>query len=162
VLVLWAVPFASRFSFYQAGKVQPILIHDPPGVRKNLFDSYLEFLGDTFEKDTILETYFYINVIKNICRLSNYSFLYFNVDVKEGEQVDQLFSSDEHSLNLNHSVFGLKMYSNPWSFCGHPNEFGYSVISDRIYQRILEKHPYLINDTTPNHYEAQHRELLQW
>lgn len=175
VLVIWMLTFAGRISFYKEGKIRSILPGNGDGkdVYQQLYNSYLNFLGNdifsknAIENDMILETYFYLNVIKTICELSNYNFLYINSANFEGLHIDSLVR-DRHSLNFTYKTLypypqynsildrddeGCKKYT---AFCGHPNENGYELIADRFFNMISHEHKHLINDVTPQTYEMRY------
>lgn len=172
VLVIWMVTFSTRISFYRNGIISSILsfFKHPMPEYQNLSDSYLKFLGENTTKDASLEAYFYINVIKNICSLSNYKFLYVNVNANDGRQVDS-FMKGSCSLNYIHRILYpeqngiLHGVTGPSSnerlpdkvaFCGHPNEKGYEIITERLFNLISHEHPHLINPTPPEKYEIQY------
>lgn len=175
VLVVWMVTFAGRISFYRNGKITSLLPNFQHGsyVDQNLYDSYVQFLGNKYNTDILLETYFYVNIIKNICSLSNYNFLYINVAGDEGKQLDSLLKS-ENSLNYLYKVFyphnkniideivrdARTEYN---AFCGHPKEKGYEVIAERLFNMISHGHPHLINNTTPSDYKIEYLgDSKQW
>lgn len=171
VLVLWMITFSGRISFYRNGRINSLLPNLTQGSieAQALIDSYVGFIGNDFDKDLSLEMYFYANVLKNICLLSNYKFLYINVDNVAGKSLDSLLNSP-FSLNSTYK----KLYpeynsvtdrnSNEYTaYCGHPNEKGYELIADRLYNMIAHEHSYLINDVVPSNYEMKYLgEPKQW
>lgn len=168
VLVLWMMTFSTRISFYRNGSIATILSyfnHLTPEYQ-NLSDSYLNFLGKNTIRDSTLEAYFYLNVIKNICSLSNYKFLYINVNTDEGRELDSL-TKNSSSLNFTrkvlypehsgilHGVHRDKQLDTV-AFCGHPNEKGYEIISERLLNLISYEHSHFINTTPPEKYEHEY------
>jgi len=152
VLVLWMVGLAERMSFYKKGKITSF--NAMVDSASDLYYSYVKFLGDDVHKNMLLETYFYVNTIQTICKLSNYNFLYINVDHNQGTILDSLIKSSA-SLNLlyktlyphNNSI--LDVSGDNKSFCDHPNEQGYENIANVLYDLILQHHPYLLNNQEP-------------
>lgn len=159
VLVLWMVTFAERISFYKNGKITSFNANAKHV--SELYSSYIKFLGDSVDKDVLLESYFYVNTIQNICKLSNYNFLYINVDPNQGKILDSLTQSSA-SLNFlyktmypsNSSI--LDTSAGNKSFCGHPNEQGYENIASVLYDLILQYHPHLLNNQEPQEYTMQY------
>jgi hypothetical protein len=153
VLVFWLVTFPGRISFYRNGKVTSLLPSTKYGCNldEDLYQSYVQFLGDAYNKDTMLETHFYVNIIKNICDMNKYNFLYLNTLRTDGEELDSLMQSRKNSLNsyisplYNQVMDGFTKENNMLSFCNHPNEKGYEVMADRIFNGIQQEHPQLIN-----------------
>lgn len=168
VLVLWMVTFSNRISFYRNSEISSILTHfnHPIPEYQNLSDSYINFLGKEGIKDISLESYFYISVIENICRLSNYQFLYINVAADEGELIDS-YTRSSSSLNLTrkmlyptqqgilHGVTTDKN-SDKVAWCGHPNEKGYEIVAERLFKIISHEHSHLINPVIPDSYEIKY------
>jgi hypothetical protein len=77
VLVLWAMTFPERFSFYRKGKLQSII----PGIEVS--QKEIVILGDAYsnftvipEYDAILEQLFYLKVIETACKAHSFNFLY--------------------------------------------------------------------------------------
>jgi hypothetical protein len=172
VLVIWMLTFSGRISFYKDGKIRSVLpgSKNPTDVNHIFYNSYLNFLGDNFNKDMILEMYFYVNIIKTICELSNYKFLYINTSNSEGRDLD-LLTKSTNSLNFAYktlypeynSVLDRNDYAKYSAFCGHPNENGYELIAERLFQMILHEHKYLVNNNTPETYDMLYLgEPRQW
>jgi hypothetical protein len=168
VLVIWMVTFSTRISFYRNGKISSVLSHvtNMTPEYQNLSDSYFNFLGNNPTRDVVLESYFYVNLIKNICTLSNYKFFYINVNADEGRGLDVLMKNSA-SLNFTHKILYPEHRDilhevrankdlDTVAFCGHPNEKGYAIITERLFNLISYEHSYLINKTPPEKYENKH------
>ena len=159
VLVLWMVGLAERMSFYKKGKITSF--NAMVDSASDLYYTYVKFLGDDAHKNMLLETYFYVNTIQTICKLSNYNFLYINVDHNQGTILDSLIKSSA-SLNLlyktlyphNNSI--LDVSGDNKSFCDHPNEQGYENIANVLYDLILQHHPHLLNNQEPPEYTMKY------
>lgn len=158
VLVLWMVTYAERISFYKNGKITSFNAN--ANHISELYSSYIKFLGNNVSKDTMLETYFYVNTIQNICKLSNCNFLYINVDHNQGKTLDSLMKSSS-SLNFQYkekyphkSI--ITNFGENTAFCGHPNEQGYEDIANILYDLILQHHPHLINNREPSEYTMKY------
>jgi len=167
VLVLWMVTFSTRISFYRNSEISSILTNFSglPPVYKNLSESYINFLGDGI-KDSCLESYFYVSVIENLCRLSNYNFLYINVAADEGQYLDSFMQSSS-SLNAARAIMYPEHHGilhgfitdsdlDTVAWCGHPNEKGYDMLAERLFNLISHNHPHLINSIPPEKYEMQY------
>jgi hypothetical protein len=81
VLVIWGLTFPERISFYKQGIIHSIM----PGMKNTenfkkytLGVSYTNFIDDRFF-DPLLEQIFYVNVIKDLCTLYDFNFLYFSM-----------------------------------------------------------------------------------
>ncbi len=166
VLVVWLVTFSNRISFYRDGvanSLLPVTNTNPDriDVYKNLYESYIAFLGNDYKKDMILEMYFYVNIIKTICDLSNYKFLYLNIDQEEGILLDRLMKSNA-SLNFLHKkYYPTDAYpftkGDNLAFCGHLNEKGYEVLAERMSTMIKNEYPELVNtEHEPMQYEMKY------
>lgn len=157
VLVVWMVTFAARISFYKGGRVFPLI---PNGINgrqgQALYENYIDFLGDDFKKDTLLETLFYVKIIKNICSLAGYNFLYLNVDNEEGKELDLMLKSPAKSLNPMLQGTGPIESTYDFAYCGHPTESSYELIAEKIFQAISKKHEFLINSHTPETFEMKY------
>jgi hypothetical protein len=162
VLVLWMVTFAGRISFYKNGIVKTILPNSKNiGSAEELYKSYINFLDKDFKKDIMLETYFYVNIIKNICDLANYKFLYINVNSSDGIKLDSLMKGS-NSLNFLYKTLYpthdkiLDVSNGNKAFCGHPNEKGYEIIADTLFNLISISHSHLINKQIPLEYKNEY------
>lgn len=159
VLVVWMVTFAERISFYRNGNITSINNNTQRDVCKSLYQSYIKFIENN--KDMLLETYFYVNIIQNICNLADYKFLYINVNNTDGIILDSLMKSP-NSLNFvykklypkNGSILDVSPGSK--SFCGHPNERGYEIIAETLFNLISYDHQHLINKKTPTEYKIEY------
>lgn len=169
VLVVWMLTFSGRISFYRGGQIDSILPADAGNMDEKsvLYESYVNFLqtiNRNVEKDMVLETYFYVNIIKTICELLNYNFLYIAGDT-EGKYLDNLLKSS-NSLNFAYTALYPKYdsilqmnpsdYEKNTAFCKHPNEKGYELIAERFFNIISYEHKHLINENIPATYEMRY------
>lgn len=176
VLVVWMMTFSARISFYRDGCIKSMMASLVGGNPENnvtvdseartLYDSYANFLGDYHNVDTNLEATFYLKIIQKICELSGYNFFYINVDKTDGIYVDK-FMKHKNINSLNPyltklypdvpCIIGdreLKQYVSP--ICGHPNEEGYALMADRIFNMIRDKQPDLLSTTDVEKYEIEY------
>lgn len=158
VLVLWMVTYAERISFYKNGRITSFNAN--ANHVSELYSSYIKFLGDSANKDMMLETYFYVNTIQNICKLSKYNFLYINVEHNQGKILDSLMKSP-NSLNFQYKEKQpeqniITNFGENTAFCGHPNEHGYENIANILYDLILQHHPSLLSKQQPLEYTMKY------
>lgn len=163
VLVVWMVTFFGRLSFYVDGRLQNL--GHGWGPDKELYENYMKLMNSTEpkDKDLSLENFYCLRTIKYFCDLNGYNFLYINTQSTEGELFEKLetpYSLNENNLNQHYRkvssscIIKQEDYNNI-SFCGHPNEKGYTVIANRLFELIQKHYPQYINDTQPKDYVMQ-------
>jgi|TARA_B110000259_G_C13859104_1_gene340078 hypothetical protein len=126
VFVIWLLSDAYRPSFYVDGKVRSW--HGEEKFTKLC----IKYARPRIE-DAILDTNFYVKCVDKFCKSNGYHFLFGNA------------FGINHSLNSSHNMHNyLKndAFSNcvspeGFSFCGHPNAHGYSLIAGKIQEVII-------------------------
>jgi hypothetical protein len=142
VFILWWIPNSHRFSFYRDRKSFSIISNsygDSFDVVDVLGKSYLNFI-QRYPEDCVLETKFYLDLMEDYCEFKGYKLLWVS------EEDDYLKKSNISSW-LGVSIGDIKANLpehkiNP--SCFHPNELGYDIISQNIYNTLKQLHPYLI------------------
>lgn len=164
VLVIWMMTSFARLSVYREGKLFNIL---PNNDKKSdderfLYNSYINFVSYNESTENInlaLDQLFYLKLIQNICKLSNYKLLYFNLDSDNSKLLNTLSydSLSEHNLNqyLNTYILGMNRLENR-AFCGHLNEKGYTLVANQLFDVIKKTRPYLINKDIPETFSMEY------
>jgi hypothetical protein len=158
VLIVWMVTFSERISFYKNNIIHSINGGSHTPLEQQLYQSYISFV-ENIVKDCVLETSFYLKVMRTICQLYNYQLLFFNVSMDEAKMLDSL-TRCPNSLNFAfkqlypecHGILHGTIQDRSLdtvAYCGHPNEKGYEVISERIFNMIMHEHSHLKNDFQP-------------
>ena len=167
VLVVWLTSPQGRLSFYVNGTLRTILLgHSRLDKKTNdMATAYLGFIKD-LDLDTCLEQVFYIKTLKEICNGKNYNFLVFPL----GTQISILHGLLDipENMGVNYSSYEsiLPDYNNPNyaspANCGHPNEEGYALMADRMFEIISNHNPSLINNEQPTNLTQEWRDAKIW
>lgn len=153
VLIVWLLSDPSRFSFYSYGMISQFL---PNMAKKNgheLEVAYIKDIGD-FYKDSILESIFYIKCVEQICQNNN-----FNLQITAWQndffnRVSQLYNSKYYMKSTNNNPICSIMEGEYKSkICHHPNEKGYEIISQNMFNSIQKYNPNLINQNKVDKFE---------
>lgn len=151
VLIFWHLTESSRFSFYSHGKVRNMTITQESS-DASIESGYLKLITD-INVDPILEQIFYIKLLEQICENKEYNLL---ISHGFGDQ-DPLIKGRYQSKNYL-SPYPINLFSLDESqydeflspYCWHPNEFGYELLSQNIYEEIKKNHPKYINPPKEN------------
>jgi len=142
VLVFWLLTESSRFSFYSYGEVNNIIVTQGY-YNKKIEQGYLELIND-INVDPILEQIFYVKMMEQICENKGYQLLITHGFGDQDPLIKKRYKSKNYLTNEPFNIFPLSKdqfdeFLSP--YCWHPNEFGYELISQRIYDKIKENHP---------------------
>lgn len=148
VLVMWLLPDASRISFYFHRNINNLM---PSMVNINeasLESEYVKRLGNVVT-DTVLEQIFYIKVMEQACQSKDYSFLVTHNNGDDNKELYLRYQSKHYlcpTSNIN--VMDWSGYNGNDVICfeGHPNELGYSIMANNMFDMIKENHSHLINN----------------
>ena len=163
VLLVWLLPVPYRFSFYTKGTNADVMPgshawHEKTNYSK-IDDAYIKFIEDLWY-DSFLEQKFYKDIIKLSAEHLGFKFLYTSVVDQVNNPCISLFNSmfeDDCNLSLlNKEPLCPSEDKNPELFsvlmCHHPNEKGYKLIGEGIFERIKLYDSSLLNNITPNSY----------
>ena len=163
VLLVWLLPIPFRFSFYTQGANADVIpgsiaYHDKTEDSK-IDKAYIKFIGDLWH-DSFLEQNFYKNIIKLSTEYLGFKFLYTSVvdkvDCPYTNQFKKMFKDDYNLSLLSEEKLLPCEKKNPELFsilkCHHPNEKGYKLIGERIFDRIKLYDKSLICDKAPDSY----------
>jgi hypothetical protein len=166
VVVLWMMTFFSRTTLYLNSILQnmgPGIGHD---VHRIYYNEYIRQMSvySPKDKDIALENLFCLNTINYICKLNGYKFLYINVDPYDAELLEMVGVSKElQKCNLNKLVPTFEIQNilyqpdyNNIAFCGHPNEEGYTLIANRMFNIIKIHHPAFLNEVVPEKFTMEY------
>lgn len=157
VLVIWMMTHFNRQSVYQKGRLHNV---GPNNISPDIdfLNAYLSLLS---EKDLLLENLFALRTVQYICELNNFTFMYINADTAEGRLIDTYntkLSLNKHFFQQHPGVLGILHLDEKYrSFCDHPNELGYSIVAQRIFDTINVIHPELVNVTTPEKFTMEYK-----
>lgn len=152
VLIVWLLSDPSRLSFYTNHKIDNIIITTN---KNNLLErGYIELLND-LSNDTVLEQLYYIKTIEQVCKLNGYSLLLAHSNVDFEILLKKIYSSNHYFSQDVEDFFGGDMvidsYKSP--VCNHPNELGYELLSQKMFDCIKTNHPNLINKNLVESFE---------
>lgn len=169
VLVIWLASPQGRLSFYVNGILYSILSNWPYPDSKtdNLAKAYVDLI-ENVDLDTCLEQSFYIKTLKEICNGKNYNFLIFPLGETPSKLNDVLKITENmvsyYTFPNNNEI--LPDMSDPHYSsimnCFHPNENGYEMVAERMFEIIKKYNPSLINNEGPVVFEREWRAPKQW
>lgn len=131
VTLIWLVPTAERISFFINGEIEDIQLSSP---KYSTLVSELIQMMENPQRDFILETDFYIKMMKYFCQLKGYNF-YFDFVHKFNNNTEISYLNHPSYLNIDHPEFN----ASTTAFCGHYNEVGYAELAKNIYNSLLRK-----------------------
>ena len=145
VFIIWMISIPERFSFYNNHKVQTYLPTTEKGNRVDLEKSWLKEIKD-IPYDSSYETIFYIRIMEQICQKKNYSLLITSWVHNLMVKLNKIYQSENYITPINFQPweitnikkFTLDHYSKMG--CGHPNEEGYKLIAENLYDVIVKNH----------------------
>jgi len=152
VFVFFWIPHSNRFSFYNNGKIENIVINtDFQNNKKDeLSKSYLTFIED-FPLDFVHEQVFYLKVISSYCKSLSFQFLWFLDDTFFGKSILNHFPLDNW-IGIKGKEISDKIYyeNSPYinKACAHPNELGYEYYADKFYEKIKNNYSDVINSNS--------------
>lgn len=145
VFIIWMISMPERFSFYNGHKIQTYLPTTEKGNRVDLEKSWIKEIKD-IPYDSIYETIFYIKMMEQICENKNYSLLITSWVHNLMVKLNKIYQSENYITPINFQPweitnikkFTLDHYSKMG--CGHPNEEGYKLIAENLYDVIVKNH----------------------
>lgn len=149
VSVIWMMTQSTRFSFYINEIIKD---YQPQFFQDNMSKGYLEEIK-SLQKDPALEHLFYINTLRNLCKVRNYNLLlcYWDRYTKIVQSMDEY--NDDYLYEEPTTLFPpiSKELISP---CMHPNEMGYEWIANEIVRMVKIKHPHFI--------QGQEQDTIEW
>lgn len=153
VLVFWYLPEPTRISFYSGGIIRNLIVK---GEDSDIEKNYLKMISD-INTDPILEQIFYVKIMEQICNNNNWNFLCCGSIPEMDTLIKEMYKTNSYLTSYPFHPFCAidKPIPNRWfsPVCGHPNALGYEIIANRIYRKITEHHPHLINQSPPTKWE---------
>lgn len=156
VLVVWMTSPQGRLSFYVDGTLYSILSNWAyPDKKTNDISTAYARLIENVELDTCLEQAFYVKALKEICNGKNYNFLVFPLGVTVNRLHELLNIPEDMAVYYKYPPHDqlIPDLSDPQfkslMNCGHPNENGYELIAERMFDIIKKHNDTLINNTEP-------------
>lgn len=152
VLIIWLLTDSSRFSFYLDYQIHNYLCTFVDDSESTLSKSYIHEMND-INADTLLEQVFYIKMMEQICENKGYKLLLVNSSSDEHKRLVDFYESDNYlTIDNPHTIFNNDAegdeYLSPIG-CHHPNESGYEIVSNKIFDLIQKNYSSLINDIKP-------------
>lgn len=144
VLIIFMLPEPTRLSFYSMNQVLNLLpTHHP------LTLEYIKIINNEIH-DPSFEQIFYVKVMEEVCKNRNFNFIFFNHNYTIDSFIRNIYESPFHLIQGPHD-------ENPWMYwkdtdkfdytspiCYHPNDRGYEVIAQTIYENIKKQFPQYI------------------
>jgi hypothetical protein len=155
VLIIWLLPDASRMSFYFHRTINNLLPAMSSDVDMSLESEYIKKIGNVVT-DTVLEQIFYIKVMEQVCQSKGYSILISHNNGEDNEELYLRYKSKNYlSPTSNINVMDWSGYNGDDVICfeGHPNELGYSIMAQNMYELIKEYHPHYITQPSKDEIE---------
>lgn len=163
VVVIWLMTHFGRHSIYLNKRLHnmgPWSHIGPKGGNLQAEDFMKSYLSLVSDEDLVLENFFQLKTVEYICALNNFTFMYLNTDVIESEQIDMYNSkiSLNKVLKVVHPEISciLELQEKNKSFCFHPNEEGYSIVAERIFNCIKLVQPTLISSIPPETFRMEY------
>lgn len=152
VLLFWYLSEPSRYSFYIQDEVRDQQMALPLIYQLD-FDKYFISQMD-LENDTLKEQIFYIKTMNHICKSKGWNYLISHSQEFFQKKIESLLHDKDYVLPFDGDGT-MKIISDEHKskYCAHPNEFGYEVIANRIYNKILIHKPHLISNEIPTEFE---------
>lgn len=152
VLLFWYLSEPSRYSFYIQGEVRDQQMAMPLIYQLD-FDKYFISQMD-LEDDTLKEQIFYIKVMNHICKAKGWSYLISHSQQFFQEKLESILFDKDFILPFDgDNTMKPETDDQKSKYCMHPNEKGYEVIANRIFNKILTHKPHLISSETPSEFE---------
>ena len=163
VLLIWMLPIPFRFSFYTNGINTDVMpgshAWHPKWIDSKIDEAYVKFIQNLWF-DSFLEQKFYKDIIKLSAEHLGFKFLFTSVvDEVNNPNISlfyNMFKDDSNISSLINKPLFPKEDKNPELFsvllCHHPNEKGYKLIGERIFERIKLYDENLLNENTPDSY----------
>lgn len=168
VFIIWMVSMPERFSFYNNHKIQTYLPTTEKGNRSDLEKSWVKEIKD-IPFDSNYETIFYIRIMEQICKNKNYSLLITSWVQNLMTKLNKIYQSENYITPINFQPweitnskkFTMDHYSKMG--CGHPNEQGYQLIADNMYNIIVKNHKEFIQGPYRENIEMVYDgDVLDW
>lgn len=151
VLVIFLLSAPDRVSFYSGNDINDTVSFKKiqnfmPTLQGNLIEKeMLNIFTSTY--DAILETKFYLDCVDYICKLKNFSFVHGSAFYHYTEWSDIIYTKNSFHFNdyLSFPTFGkvLDIHEKGkdllYAYCGHPNQEGYEIISEKIRDCLSKK-----------------------
>ena len=167
VLVVWLTSPQGRLSFYSNGHLYSVLTNWTYPDKKNN-DMVLAYAGliENVDLDTCLEQAFYIKTLKEICNGKNYNFLVFPLSKSTSKLHSLLDIPENMAIHYNYSPHDQILPNDPiyksLMNCGHPNEAGYELLANRMFEIISNHSPALLSNERPITFIQEWRDAKQW
>lgn len=148
VLVIWMLTDSQRISFYTNGKITGF------NAGTELHNEYVNTSSDIFY-DSTLETIFYIKCMEEICKNNNFDLLITAFGRPAFNQIRSMYDSKYYMKENDGELTFLCSLdaSQMSSICQHPNEFGYEIFSENMFESIQKYNPNFINKNKVNKFE---------
>jgi len=144
VLVIWMLTSSSRFSFYSHGRISQFGPINDDNSQVLIERGYLSILGDVLF-DSCLESIFYIKCVEQICENNSFNLLITSWENTSFDEIKKFHNSNYYMKEVNGPVAFLTYGEYKSKICCHPNEKGYEVFSENMFESIQKFNPHLIN-----------------
>ena len=154
VFIFWFLSEPSRLSFYADYQIKNTMVTYDENLDGLLERGYVNMIKDIVI-DPLLEQIFYIRMMEQICQNKGYELVISHSDYELNEKIQKKFKSELHletnGENIMNNITGVEELMSP--LCTHPNEKGYDLIAQRIYNIIEQHRPHLINTNKVDNFE---------
>jgi hypothetical protein len=153
VLIVWLLSEPSRFSFYSYGRISQFLPNMAGKYGHELEVAYIKDIGN-IEQDSNLETIFYIKCMEQICENNNFNLQITSWHNHSFNYIKQLYNSKYYMKSTNNNpICSIMKGEYKSKICEHPNEKGYEIISQNMFNSIQKYNPNLINQNKVDKFE---------
>lgn len=168
IFIIWMISIPERFSFYNGKKIKTYLPTTEKGVRVDLEKSWIKEIENP-RSDSIYETIFYIKTMEQICENKKFHLLITSWVHNLIPKINKVYNSQYFIKPINFQpweINNVKKFT-PYHYskmgCGHPNEKGYELISENLYQVIVKNHSNFVQgEPKPNFEMIYDGDVLDW
>lgn len=168
IFIIWMLSEPSRFSFYNDYKIRRYLPTCTKKKKSELEKSWLEEIENPVI-DSMYETIFYIKIMEQICENKGYHLLITSWVHNLMPKLNKVYQSKYYITPINFQSWEItnlrKFTSLHYSSmgCGHPNEMGYDLISENLFEIIKKNHEKFVQGEPKENFQIIYDgEVLDW
>lgn len=153
VLVIWMLSEPARFSFYSNGILSQFLPNTYGNDSHELEIAYIKNIKNIFY-DSILETIFYIKCMEQVCENNKFNLLITSWERQSFAEIKNKYKSKFYFNETDGFIANVPTEGEYKSrICSHPNEKGYELISENMFNSIKKYHSDLLNQNEVEKFE---------
>lgn len=150
ILVIWMLTSTDRFSFYVNGRIGQFfgVIDDTSSkLERGYFETIRMLDRNLPVSDDLLETVFYIKCLEQMCENNSFNLLITSWENLSFTKIRQFYKSKYYMKEVDSTIAFLPEEDGEYcsKVCRHPNEMGYEVFANNMFNSISKFNPHLIN-----------------